>query len=405
MCRRKIYFAAFMIIGSLTILSGCGAPGHVSKQEEEKSGEDRKDEEGNLDYEIQNVELTEEEKEEAIEKLRLLMENCRNLYQESVSGEAGDIMLPEQKVHQMIELAAERGTAVTCESYDYDMQNFEAVAACLREAEKRDVETEFYVINTSGIFRYRHLQFEDGGLFVTTASAVFDENLCPQIQQMEKIRAYSWEYTEKGWLIWEKALSRNQEMDMHIFCRIVPLDKRCRQITEECIRPVSYFCNNLFLEDWDENSLEKIKYNDLFEFLYFMTTGIRLGDTEYSSGVPKDEFEAVICRYFDITPEELEKYAEYEEELGVYPRSAVGCWNRIPQFQPFPEVVSCVEHADGTVTAYVEAVYREAGLDYAFGHAVTLRWEEGRGWVYLSNKIDYENAVHIPDYRARKEYE
>ena len=39
--------------------------------------------------------------------------------------------------------------------------------------------------------------------------------------------------------------------------------------------PVSYFCNNLFLTDWDMSCMEKIEFNDLYEFLYAKETGKR----------------------------------------------------------------------------------------------------------------------------------
>lgn len=41
---------------------------------------------------------------------------------------------------------------------------------------------------------------------------------------------------------------------MHVFVRIRPLEDVCREMGNEYILPVSYFCNNLFLADWDEGS-------------------------------------------------------------------------------------------------------------------------------------------------------
>ena len=81
---------------------------------------------------------------------------------------------------------------------------------------------------------------------VTYGNAVFQEDMGIEIRQLEKFQVYDWEYTEKGWLIWEKALSKNQEMDMHSFCRILPLPEKCREPGNAYILPVSYFCNNLF---------------------------------------------------------------------------------------------------------------------------------------------------------------
>lgn len=62
------------------------------------------------------------------------------------------------------------------------------------------------------------------------------------------------------------------------FYRILPLDEQCRELGNKCITPVSYFCNNLFLVDWNQNSLENIEFNDLFEFLYTMKYGEKIDE-------------------------------------------------------------------------------------------------------------------------------
>ena len=69
------------------------------------------------------------------------------------------------------------------------------------------------------------------------------------------------------------------------------------------------FCNNLFLVDWNQNSLENIEFNDLFEFLYTMKYGEKIDEKKYASGIPKVEFEEVVTTYFDISIETLEIYA------------------------------------------------------------------------------------------------
>ena len=51
----------------------------------------------------------------------------------------------------------------------------------------------------------------------------------------------------------------------------------------------------------------------------------------------------MVTTYFDISIETLEIYAQYDDVKGVYPWEATGPWNRIQQFQPFPEVVNCIE--------------------------------------------------------------
>lgn len=149
--------------------------------------------------------------------------------------------------------------------------------------------------------------------------------------------------------------------------------------------------------------MENIEFNDLFEFLYTMKYGEKIDEKKYASGIPKVEFEEVVTTYFDISIETLEIYAQYDDVKGVYPWEAIGPWNRIQQFQPFPEVVNCIENEDGSLTLTVEAVFQEEGTDCSFRHEVTIR-EEGDKWIYLGNCIEREGAYKIPEYKPRRDF-
>ncbi len=370
------------------------------------------------DYGLKVMEMDGQEQDETIKKLFSFMESCEEVYgriadaagteaeisKHSFGGE-GDVV--EDALYEMIEIGAAQGLSVTCGSRDYNLTNYRQVDDALRNAlAGKDAETEFFQVNSAFVFRYYHLTFVGDEMMVTSASAMFGDSMEPALQQLEKIQAYRWEYTKKGWLIWEKALSRNQEMDMHIFSRVLPLEEQCREIAKEYVEPVSYFCNNLFLVDWDMSGMDKIEFNDLFEFLYAKENGKRLEEEVYADGIPKEEFESVIGKYFDISVEEMERYGRYNGETGRYPWSAIGIRNRVQQLQPsFPEVVRCVENGDGTVTAYVEAVSVEEGLDCYYAHEVTLRRKEDGSYVYVGNRVNREQSFCIPAYRARREFE
>ncbi len=109
----------------------------------------------------------------------------------------------------------------------------------------------------------------------------------------------------------------------------------------------------------------------------------------------------MVTTYFDISIETLEIYAQYDDVKGVYPWEAIGPWNLIQQFQPFPEVVDCIENDDGTLTLTVQAVFQEEGTDCSFSHEVRIR-NNGNTWVYLGNKINKENAYKIPQYKPKE---
>lgn len=329
---------------------------------------------------------------------------CKGIYVKADKGEASNIVLEEDVVHEMAETAASRGWAVTCGSYDYNMRNYEAVDQALSAAaEGKEADTEFYEITTSGYFRYLQLSANDQTLAVTYANASYNDDLKMQVREMEKFRVYDWKYTEKGWLIWEKALSKNQEMDMHSFFRVLPLDEKCRELGNKYILPISYFSNNLFLTDWDADSMDQIEFNDLYEFLYQIKYGEQLDKEDAQNGIAKEQFEDVIQTFFDISTENLEVYAHYDAEKKVYPWEPVGPRNRVSQVQPFPEVVKCEEHADGTCTLYVEGFMVVEGDDCTFQHTVTLKEKNGR-WIYLGNDVDEEGSDSIPAYRPRREF-
>lgn len=384
---------------------GCSqnSDGKASAEKAEPTTTAEASAEENSDYKVQYLSMSRKEQEEASEKLLAAAEKCRPIFSRADKGSASNVVLEEAVVHRMAEALAEEGIAVTCGGHDFNMRNYEAVHQELEKArESKNSATEFYVLDANGIFRYYHLQFEDGKLSMIFAGAAMEED-GPVIQQMEKLQPYQWEYTEKGWLIWEKALSRNQEMDMHVFCRILPLDETCREITEKYIAPVGYTDSNLFLTDWDQESQGQIAFNDLFDSLYRMETGRVPDKNAYSEGVPKEEFEAMVLPYFEMTAEQLEQYGAYNQEKGVYPWDAVGPRNQVQRTNPLPEVVECVENDDGTLSISVEAVFIQIGKDCAFRHIVTARREADR-WVYLGNQIDWEDAYTVPSYKARKEY-
>lgn len=423
MKKRRVIWTVTILILFLALIAILAA-GRLGKAHDHNASADVSGDgkSGGQDYSLKIVEMDQQEKDETLGNLFSYMESCKTVYIRAVNSgdmirdasraETSDIAEPaetdldENTLHEMIEAGAADGLSVTCGNRDYNLTNYEKVDAALRKAQEgKKAETEFYQVNSVGVFRYYRLEFEENKLFVTSASAFFDDAMETGVQQLEKIQAYQWEYTKKGWLIWEKALSRNQEMDMHIFCRVLPLDNKCREITEQYIKTVSYFSNNLFLEDWDTQSMEKIEFNDLFDFLYPMAAGKPLEEEAYADGIPKEEFESVIGRYFDITVEELERFARYDSGTRRYPWIAVEFWNRVQQLQPsFPEVVRCGENEDGTVTAYVEAVSTEEGMDCYYAHEVTLRREEDGHYVYVGNRVDRERSYCIPAYRARREY-
>lgn len=431
---KKLKTAIFLILVlslAAWLSAGCSAGGQSGDDPLPESADDgygaddaysQKEEtqDENPDYAIKYINLEEAQKSGILRKLSHVMEQCAPIYRKARKDATPDAALDEEDVHQMVSLIAGEGNAVICGSRDENMKNYEKVDQSIRSAKKgKNTQAEFYSVNVNGIFRYYKLEFEGENLFVTFASAVYQgsvesgtdqagetahTDMTPAVQQIEKICTYQWDYTEKGWLIWEKALSRNQEMDMHVFYRILPLDRECRRLLKNYIEPVSYFSNNLFLTDWDANHTGQLEFNDLFDSFYYMSSGRRPDKNTFQDGIPKKEFEKTIQRYLNVETKELERRASYDQGKETYPWLAITAWNRLPQLQPFPEVTDYKKNKDGTLDVYVDAVFVEEGTDCSFSHVVTVKEQKDGSFVYLGNKIDHEHVLYMPAYRPRQDF-
>lgn len=141
------------------------------------------------------------EEKDISDRLMKMVGKCKRIYSQADKGNTSNIVLEEETVHTMIESIAEENVAITCGSHDHNMLNYKQVDDALSLAKTgENTETEFFVINTSGVWIYNKLQFKNKDLYVTSATAAFDDNMSPHIVQIEKIQVYDWNYTDKGGL-------------------------------------------------------------------------------------------------------------------------------------------------------------------------------------------------------------
>ena len=134
------------------VLSGCEKNGSqndliINNTEEENVVMDEND-----DYELKNIEMGRKEEKDISDRLRKMVGKCKRIYSQADKGNASNIVLEEETVHTMIESIAEENVAITCGSHDYNMLNYKQVDDALSLAKTgENTETEFFVINTSGV--------------------------------------------------------------------------------------------------------------------------------------------------------------------------------------------------------------------------------------------------------------
>ena len=227
------------------------------------------------------------------------------------------------------------------------------------------------------------LKASKGDIEVARSSLKWEDGE-PRAAYFTEYSAYTWDYTEKGYLFFEEYHPSGYDGPSgHTAIRVKPLDEECRKWNRECLEPIGYEGNNMFISDWSEEDFQNLNFDDLYERMYLMSYGEQIpfdfdyGRVEYE--VAEDSLEAVFQKYFKIDSQMLREKMTYYSEDGTYhyrARCLYDCGTGTEA--PSPEVTAYRANEDGTVTLTVEAVWAKKNMDCAFSHEVTVRLTEGK---------------------------
>lgn len=220
--------------------------------------------------------------------------------------------------------------------------------------------------------------------------------------------AYTWVYSEGGYLFFEEYHMPGFDGPTgHTAVRIAPLDEKCRELGRKYLRTIGYGLNNLFITDWSEDDYQELNFYDLYNILRQMRNGRYDSEIYFEEGIsyeiPKDEFESVFQTFFQIDADALRRNTTYHEETETYQYRQRGMFDFAPTpYSPYPEVISCEENPDGTLTLIVNAVWPEENLEKVFCHEVIIRPLKDGGFQFVSNHvIPSENNTDITWYAER----
>ncbi|MCH1983299.1 DUF6070 family protein [Ruminococcus sp. OA3] len=381
---RKIFLVIVLCVFSMSF-SGCrtDSPSAGEEQQQDLGKTETEDETRIKELPLKGVKKDEE--------LRLCMQGAEryaDLYAKADKGTASNIVLDTKTIHQIVNRLGENGYPVSCSYFDCNLLNYQKLDECLRRAADGEAVTaEYYtVLSSGGLSRYA-LSFSEGILTIINTRADWTETNEPHVYYQQCYQVYDWKYTEKGWLITEKAKSINQEMDMHSLVRVLPLSEECRKFGETYILPIGYACSNLLYTDWSADTVTQLNLSGLFPAFYQMNTGRWPTEEDFPNDIPEAVFEETFIPHLPVTAQQLKALPEYQAGSSSYVWNQVGCGTKQLAFPPFPEVVKTAENSDGSVTLTVDAVSKENGTDCSFSHEVTLRIKEDGTAEYLKNRM------------------
>ena len=350
-----------------------------------------------------------QENEEATRDSMQIMSGLEHIYRNADKGDSLNVVLDNKSICKMIKKIKQQGYSVTV-SEDYsNMENYKRFSSFLAKAqEKQKGSGVIYEVHSEGSIGRKKFIYDGKEMFLLASNASWDDNGKPIITFVSYTRIKKWRYSRKGWFCYELCVPEYPEVtemvDGSCLIRIKPMSDNKRKLSRKCVRGLAYQGNNILCSNWDQEHMQKIDYNGLYEYLYTMKYKKKFNGKKYPSGIPKDQFEQLIMEYLPVSREEIEKYASYNEKKKTYDWMRLGCFNYAPNFfgTSIPEVTKIKHNSNGTVTLTVDAVCEMVLCNEAvITHELTVKFNKDGSFRYLGNKILNGGIKKIPEYQYR----
>ena len=303
-----------------------------------------------------------QENEEATRDSMQIMSGLEHIYRNADKGDSLNVVLDNKSICKMIKKIKQQGYSVTV-SEDYsNMENYKRFSSFLAKAQKKQKGSGvIYEVHSEGSIGREKFIYDGKDMFLLASNASWDDNGKPIITFVSYTRIKKWRYSRKGWFCYELCVPEYPEVtemvDGSCLIRIKPMSDNKRKLSRKCVRGLAYQGNNILCSNWDQEHMQKIDYNGLYEYLYAMKYKKKFNGKKYPSGIPKDQFEQLIMEYLPVSREDIEKYASYNEKKKTYDWMRLGCFNYAPNFfgTSIPEVTKIKHNSNGTVTLTIMA--------------------------------------------------
>ena len=367
-----------------------------------------------LETVIDVQDIQEESEEDADEIISV----CIDLYEKA---EEENKLADLETIRSIVNRLGENGYSAVDNKNQIDMTHAEQVKRfCKMVDAKEKAEITIIDIDDLGGFIKYDLQTKDGNVDVIRSYYEYKDGAI-QRNHIGTYQAEDWNYTEEGYLMFSGIYFSEElyaltlsGMEEHTALRVEPLDERCRELSRKYLLPMSFERNNMFIVDWSEDDFGELNFYDMYDILYRKENGEYVpcaADDNLGVGavyrIPKDEFESVIMKYFNIDSETLQSKTVYYSKDSTYEYKPRGFEEvEYPEY-PYSEVVGFTENSDGTITLTANVVFPYSGNSKVYVHEVVVRALEDGGVQYVSNRIipseeNCEETWHMPRLTAEE---
>ena len=366
-------------------------------------------EENTVSETVIDVQAIQEESEEDADEI---ISVCIDLYEKA---EEENKLADLETIRSIVNRLGENGYSAVDSRNQINMTEPEKVVEFCEKVDAQE-EAEITILEVSywgGFVKY-DLHTKDGNVDVVRSYYKY-ENGDIQREVTGSYQAEYWNYTEEGYLmfsgVWfseELYVLTLSGAEEHTALRVQPLDETYRELSRKYLNPISFERNNMFIVDWSEEDFGDLNFYDMYDILYPKVNGQYapyVADDNLSVSavyqIPKEEFESVIMKYFNIDSETLQSKTIYDSENLTYEYKPRGFEEvEYPEY-PYSEVVGFTENNDGTITLTANVVFPYAGDSKVYAHEVVVRPLENGRVQYVSNRIipsedNYRETWHTP---------
>ena len=366
-------------------------------------------EENTVSETVIDVQAIQEESEEDADEI---ISVCIDLYEKA---EEENKLADLETIRSIVNRLGENGYSAVDSRNQINMTEPEKVVEFCEKVDAQE-EAEITILEISylgGFVKYDLLR--DSGNVDVVRSYYGYENGEIQKEVTGRYQAEYWNYTEEGYLmfsgVWfseELYVLTLSGAEEHTALRVQPLDETYRELSRKYLNPISFERNNMFIVDWSEEDFGDLNFYDMYDILYPKVNGQYapyVADDNLSVSavyqIPKEEFESVIMKYFNIDSETLQSKTIYDSENLTYEYKPRGFEEvEYPEY-PYSEVVGFTENNDGTITLTANVVFPYAGDSKVYAHEVVVSPLENGRVQYVSNRIipsedNYRETWHTP---------
>ena len=366
-------------------------------------------EENTVSETVIDVQAIQEESEEDADEI---ISVCIDLYEKA---EEENKLADLETIRSIVNRLGENGYSAVDSRNQINMTEPEKVVEfCEKVDAQEEAEITILEISYLGGFVKYYLHTKRGNVDVVRSYYKY-ENGNMKREVIGNYQAEYWNYTEEGYLmfsgVWfseELYVLTLSGAEEHTALRVQPLDETYRELSRKYLNPISFERNNMFIVDWSEEDFGDLNFYDMYDILYPKVNGQYapyVADDNLSVSavyqIPKEEFESVIMKYFNIDSETLQSKTIYDSENLTYEYKPRGFEEvEYPEY-PYSEVVGFTENNDGTITLIANVVFPYAGDSKVYAHEVVVRPLENGRVQYVSNRIipsedNYRETWHTP---------